>query len=43
MTKRQRRGPAWHQREMPQHPRERGPVRFEDAVDDTDRGTPETR
>jgi hypothetical protein len=43
MTQRQCRGAAWHQGEIPQNPRKRGPVHFEDAINETDLGTPEAR
>ena len=43
MIERQRRGPAWQKRQIRQYPRERGSVRFEDAINDMDLRTPETR
>ena len=43
MTERQRRGPAWQKRQIRQYPSERGSVRFEDAINDMDLRTPETR
>jgi hypothetical protein len=43
MTERQRRGPIWQKRQIRQYPRERGSVRFEDAINDMDLRTPETR
>ena len=43
VTERQRRGPTWQKRQIRQYPRERGSVRFEDAINDMDLRTPETR
>jgi len=43
MTQRQCRGAAWHEGEIRQDPRKRGSVRFEDAINETNLGTPETR